>query len=390
MEEMSNKANESNDEKKTIESKEKDVEQNLIATKDEKGKFWIRKNEKKESGEEKSKGISIDEITREVAEASNSIENNNSKARMVYFLNHLFVWNQINRLSEHSVGTFGTGYPFYSLKYNLKDGFSPIEEQIRYDNELLAEAKDIKNKEWICASCLYKNAEMMPDLKQICKPCPNMKNELKPRKIINRLPDLDFWTICEDGKIEETSDEILRYLKIFNMDSSDNDPLRTIRDVKEIAEDLDRNKVPNRYLPMDVHIIENSKLKQLIKQVPEVLIETKKNSDHIAYLPIHPLSYRKSWQYDDTAYNFIFDYLFSFTVLNADKELIEINRKTKREVSNDFTNEELINTIKSVAVDGQRRRMNNERIIDVLNTKFDIWRGKNKDKNELYREGDRI
>ncbi len=346
----------------------------------ENGLKWERTPEQEN---QETNRISIDDITKEVVDASNSIENNNSTTRMEFFLKHIFVWNEINRHSKHSVGTFGTGYPFYSLKYNLEDGFSPIEEQIRYDNELLEQAKDQKDKEWTCAACLYKNAELMPDLKQICKPCPNMINELKPRKIINRLPDLDFWAICEDGKLEETSNEILKYMKIFNMDSSDNNPLRTIRDVREIADDLENHKVPNRYLPMDVHIIEKSKLKQLIKQVPEVLMETKKSNGSIAYLPIHPLSYRKNWQYDDTAYNFIFDYLFSFTVLSADKELVDLNRETKKKVANNFTNEELIDIIKSVASEGQRRRMNNERIMEVLNKKFDLWRGKQKKTDEV-------
>lgn len=30
-----------------------------------------------------------------------------------------------------------------------------------------------------------------------------MNDKLKPRKIINRLPDLDMWLVCEDGCVEK-------------------------------------------------------------------------------------------------------------------------------------------------------------------------------------------
>ena len=65
----------------------------------------------------------------------------------------------------------------------------------------------------------------MPDLKQVCKPCPNMLDELKPRKIINRLPDLDMWLVCEDGCIEIAQDELSSLLEKYNMHTSDVDPI---------------------------------------------------------------------------------------------------------------------------------------------------------------------
>ena len=53
----------------------------------------------------------------------------------------------------------------------------------------------------------------MPDLKRICKPCPQVKNSIKPRKVINRLPDVDMWMICADGKLEEAKATLV---KLFN------------------------------------------------------------------------------------------------------------------------------------------------------------------------------
>ena len=49
----------------------------------------------------------------------------------------------------------------------------------------------------------------MPDLKRICKPCPQVKDSIKPRKVINRLPDVKVRNLLK-GKhysvIDKTKD----------------------------------------------------------------------------------------------------------------------------------------------------------------------------------------
>ena len=64
--------------------------------------------------------------------------------------------------------------------------------------------------------------------------------------------------------------------------------------------------MPKKFLPIDAHIMEYSAMQELISQVPAVLREARENKEK-PYLPIHPKSYRKIWQYDDEAYNFISD-----------------------------------------------------------------------------------
>ena len=102
----------------------------------------------------------------------------------------------------------------------------------------------------------------MPDLKTICKPCPNMINELKPRKIINRLPDLDMWVICKDGCVEVAQEEIRELLNEIGMNTSDVDPISSINDVHRIASQIKNKEFSRTFLPIDVHIIEYSKIKK--------------------------------------------------------------------------------------------------------------------------------
>ena len=141
----------------------------------------------------------------------------------------------------------------------------------------------------------------MPDLKTICKPCPNVPDLLKPRKLINRLPDLDMWVVCEDGKVEETQKELIILLDNYNMRTSDVNPILTIDDISSISRELKNGIMPEIFLPIDTHIIEYSKIKELIEKVPDIFSQAKREKIQ-PYLPIHPKSYRKQWQYDDEAY----------------------------------------------------------------------------------------
>ena len=78
----------------------------------------------------------------------------------------------------------------------------------------------------------------MTDLKQICKPCPQIKDSIKPRKVINRLPYIDMWMICADDKIEEAKVGLVKLFENYDMHTSDIDPVRTINDMEDIVSDL--------------------------------------------------------------------------------------------------------------------------------------------------------
>lgn len=154
----------------------------------------------------------------------------------------------------------------YTLDSNLNGHLPIINEQIRYNEELFNEAQKL-GTHWVCAKCLSTTGYNMPDLKQICKPCPQIENSLKPRKVINRLPDVDMWMVCNDKDVETAKTTLSRLFEVFDMHTSDVDPVKTIQDVSEIATDLDNGEMPRKMLPLDIHIIEYSKLSMLIDQI---------------------------------------------------------------------------------------------------------------------------
>jgi len=312
-------------------------------------------------------------IGSEVAKISSEFEQNNGDLKRRYFIKNIQLYNSIAAKVTGTCGSFGTGYPFYALTKDLNGQLPVIKEQIRYNSELASEVEKSKYTTWSCAACLTQNYSIMPDLKQICKPCPNMDDALKPRKIINRLPDLDMWLVCDDYYIESAKKQLIELFRANNLQSSDINPIQTIFDISEINDDLKENRMPNKPLPLDAHIIDYSTFYSLIEQVPFVLKRAAINNE-IPYLPIHPLSYRKKWQYDDVAYNFIHDYLSSLTEFNFKEDLKQILYETRNIVAKCYSIEQLYYYLLATGPECVRRRHKTLVLEDRFKERINLWR----------------
>lgn len=307
-----------------------------------------------------------------ISAISNLFEKCNTDLKREYYASNIIKVVTIMKSTIGFKGSFATGYPFYVLEEDLNGDLPVINEQIRYNDELAFHASKSDKKYWVCADCMEKNYFNMPDLKILCKPCPNMDDELKPRKVINRLPDLDIWMICEDGKISQAKEMLVRKFNQEEMYTSDVDPLRTMREFSLIAKDLISGKMPDKYLPLDIHVIEYSKFVNILKEAPRVIENAIKN-DTVPYLPIHPHSLRKKWQYDDEAYNFILDYLYSFTPFRFGK-LDELLEETRSTLLSKFTEEEIEKLFISVAPDSVLRRFETEELQKSFRKRIEGWK----------------
>ncbi|MDD3186866.1 MAG: hypothetical protein PHD02_00090 [Bacilli bacterium] len=279
-------------------------------------------------------------IGKRVARTSNAYERCNGDLKREYVIQNIELYNYIARQVDGNCGTFGTGYPFYALQKGLNGKLPIIAEQIRYNNALIKSVNDSEHVFWPCLECLTRNYGHMPDLKQICKTCPNIDDELKPRKLLNRLPDIDMWLVCDDNYCESAAAILISLFQKYRLLPSDIDPVKTIEELWEIARSLKTGLMPKYNLPLDAHIISYSNLALLIEKIP---YEFKRALDYgeIPYLPIHPLSYRKVWQHDDTAYNFVHDFLSSLTEFNFNDDLNYLLQETRAYIANGYTFEEL-------------------------------------------------
>lgn len=316
--------------------------------------------------------ITIEDITKEVESASTNFEKTNTELKRKYLIWNINAFNILaSQVSVHK-GSFGTGYPFYALNGNLEGTIPIIDEQIRYNRQLVRDGEHFQKTIWLCKSCLEDKYSQMPDLKKICRPCPNMIDKLKPRKIINRLPDLDMWLVCEDGSVNIAQEELSRLLRLYDMHTSDVNPLGSIDDIVQISKMLKSGVLPKIFLPIDTHIIEYSKLKELIETVPKVLKEAKEKKIR-PYLPIQPKSYRKQWQYDDEAYNFIYDYLSAFSEFNFPRELQQTLDDSRLDVASEYGEDELFEILMQSANESNFRRFQSTELEGYFTKRVKGW-----------------
>lgn len=315
-------------------------------------------------------------ICLEVVESSNKFEENNFKnkdLKKMYIKKNIDI---INSVMEHTTGyrgSFGTGYPFYAIDSDFKGDLPVIKEQIRYNEELRTTILNAKLKKWPCESCLPVNGPYMEDLKQICIPCPRLEKELKPRKVINRLPDIDMWMVCEDTKVEEAKKELKETFDQLGMHTSDVNPIQTFKEFKEIITDLEDGKMPIKMLPLDVHVVKYSELSNLLDQVPFTILNSS-NLGEVPYLPILPDSLRKKWQKDDEAYNFTLDFLYSMTDFNFEEILKQRLDYTRNLVARQLTEEKSIEMLDLVSPDSVKRRFENKTLKKSYKRRINSWK----------------
>ena len=312
-------------------------------------------------------------ICNKVAGLSNRFETCNTELKKRYIAKNITLFNTLISSMLNSKGTFGTGYPFYALEKNFKGTLPVIHEQIRYNNQLKQEGEQSNHIIWPCYECLRDNGDEMPDLKKVCNSCKKIEPSLKPRKIINRLPDIDMWVVCNECNIQAAADELISLFEENNIQPSDINPIQTIEDISDIVNDLENDTMPKKLLPIDAHIIGYSSLFSLLKLVTAIL-KFSSETDTIPYLPIHPLSYRKVWQYDDVAYNFIHDFLSSFTEFNFDPELEKLLLETRSFVANQYSKEQLYDYLIMTGPKSVKERHKTSLLKDRFEERIHSWK----------------
>ena len=305
------------------------------------------------------------------ADASTRFERLNNDLKRRYFIKNM---ERINMIMEHTpgyCGSFGTGYPFYVLDDKFQGELPIIEEQIRYNNELYDAS--LKINEWPCEECLNTRGSRMPDLKRYCKVCPQVDDVYKPRRVLNRLPDVDMWMICQDDKIEDAKRVMVELFKSYGMHTSDVDPVGSVDELDEIVTQLEEGKMPNKMLPLDVHIISYSEFASLLDEIPFAICNAM-DTNVTPYLPIHPQSLRKTWQYDDTAYNFVLDFLLSMTPFNWERKLDRKLQLSRMVIGDMFTEEDLKAILEKVSPDSVKRRMETKQLQKSYERRVSTWK----------------
>ena len=144
--------------------------------------------------------------------------------------------------------------------------------------------------------------------------------------------------------------------------------------------------MPDKFLPIDAHIIEHSELKRLIRSVPQVLEEAERNNEDPS-IAIKPYSYRKTWNKDEKGYNFINDFLGSFTESNFVGDLEEDLKEVRSELTAKYSLQELYEKYLHSAPDTARRRNRTMKVLECFRKKYLLWKERGK---EYYMQNKRL
>lgn len=216
----------------------------------------------------------------------------------------------------------------------------------------------------------------MVDLKAVCKTCSQIEDELKPRKLINRLPDIDMWMICDKDNMAQVASELKDKLDGSGFETSDIDPVKTIYDMVDIVESIKQGKTPDRHLPIDTHLIDKVSMRELICGIPDIL-EYSEKKNVIPNLNIRPLSLRKSWQQDDEGYNFVHDYLSSLTAFNWDEDLKNDLDETRRYIAQKYSMDKLYDFLIQTGPSSVRRRHETPGLKEAFERRVESWKEDN-------------
>lgn len=85
---------------------------------------------------------------KDAVKASNEYEETNSDLKRRYLLKNIRAFTYLASLVSVNQGSFGTGYPFTVLTRDFSGKLPVIQEQLRYNRELLNHAKTTETPRW--------------------------------------------------------------------------------------------------------------------------------------------------------------------------------------------------------------------------------------------------
>lgn len=103
-------------------------------------------------------------------------------------------------------------------------------------------------------------------------------------------------------------------------------------------------------------------------------IEQAIKTGEVPYLPIHPVSLRKTWQKDDEPYNFIYDYLSALTDFNIAKDLKKLLTETRRFIATTYNIEQLYDLLIQEATEPSKRRSKELTLKRNFERRIESWK----------------
>ena len=264
-----------------------------------------------------------------------------------------------DKLGENHLGSFGLGYPFYA---KVQDGFVKVDEINNFIENNLIQIKKISSKEGISASlaCIECQAQNnLPDLRSVCSNCDRVNPDIKPRKVLKMLPDMDILIVLRSVD-DDTLHDIQTTLNKEGYVQSDISIKNALESIKDVLSSLKNGKNTNSKIPIDLHVVSYKQFNAAFNQIQngeKALIKSK--------------ALHMTWE--DYDLPFWFDFVFSATELGSlDEELKDKVLELRKIIKRNYSEDELINELRKNYPRAQRI-LDTKEIEISLRNKIKSW-----------------
>jgi hypothetical protein len=121
----------------------------------------------------------------------------------------------------------------------------------------------------------------------------------------------------------------------------------------DVLDTLVLGEIPSSRLPLDLHVVEKDMLLQSFAEVVPQLLQ----SETPGYIPIAPRSLHVNWEKTPVPYNFLKDFLFSFTPSSWKDEELRIALAETRRNAKPLIKEDIVDRV--IAITPKEGRMLN-------------------------------
>lgn len=257
------------------------------------------------------------------------------------------------------VGGFGLGFPFHSVDSSYTTVPNPEFQDYsdRFINAVQRDRALAQTAIWECSPCQRRDGFSPSD----CGDCSLVT--LKPRQVMKFMPDIDLFVVAEDIAAP-TLAHVQDVASAHRFNQSDFDATDALDRIDEVFEAFERGTQPERFLPADVHLIQESTFLDTLRQI--------ENGEVDVSLPIR--SMYAGWK-PNKKIDLWFDFTFSatFNDLLCSEAINEAVRSARRGLAMARDND----TIEQLVRQKSKRAdvlLNHPPTNALLHTRLNEWR----------------
>ena len=255
-------------------------------------------------------------------------------------------------------GGFGVGYPYHSLSGDRKVVQDhPEFREYLSEFKLRVEREMSRSAVWPCVDC-QGEGDYSP---QNCGDC--TLTSLSPRDVARALPDIDMFVVV-DKIDDEIRGLVWNSAKVGGFSQSDFNIHEATSKSVDVLSALSEGKAPEKFLPVDLHLISEEDYVNSCHEIAEGVITTQPEI----------YSMYSKWSRNNKI-DFWFDFVFSLSGVGKSTvpNITEATQLAREGVVSRYSNNEIVEIVISKSPRAARV-LADKRSLTILEDKLERWR----------------